>query len=211
MSNLFDQLESVISMPHGWCSLEKAKCLSAFVLATRPNLVVELGCWSGRSLISMALACKEVGYGKVIGIDPYEAAASVEGQTGENAKWWSRQQAHDEMYAYCLSKIHEFGVQTITQLQRIRSDDYKPDGPINLLHHDANHGPQALKDIQRLSPFVPVGGWVAMDDLTWQDGGTAGGAQHLLSTGFIEHFRVHKPGIDFAVFQRVRMPKNKIT
>jgi cephalosporin hydroxylase len=209
--NLFESLKAVTDLPHGWTSYEKAKTLAGIILATRPACVVEIGVWSGRGLISCALACREVGYGKCYGIDPYEAAASAEGQTGENLEWWSKQN-HQAMMDYCLAKIHEFQVGELASLIRERSDnvnlsEFQPS--IGLLVLDGNHSMQALKDIQRFAPKIHVGGFALLDDLHWQDGGVTKSVEYLLANGFIEHFRVHKPGDDWAVFQRVKPHKEK--
>jgi hypothetical protein len=210
MSNLFDELQRVTDLPHGWTSYEKAKTLAGIILAKRPSVVVEIGVWSGRGLISCALACREVGYGKCFGIDPYEAAASVDGQTGENKAWWGTRN-HDEMFHYCNAMIDEFEVKDIATVMRMRSDDVIPEreftNSIGLLSVDGNHGPQALRDVQRFTPHVRVGGFVVLDDLHWDGGAVGASVEWLLSNGFIEHFRVQKPGDDWAVFQRVRKSK----
>lgn len=209
MSNLFDQLKAVTDLPHGWTSFEKAKALTGIVFATRPHTVVEIGVWSGKSLISMALACKDVGAGKCYGIDPFEASASVIGQTGANAEWWSKQEAHEHMLGYFQRQVIAFGVSDVVEHVRDLSDNVNVNqwDAINLLHIDGNHGPQALKDAQRFAPKIPVGGFAVLDDLNWQDGGVSQAVDYLLSAGFIEHFRLKKEGNDWGVFQRVKASK----
>jgi hypothetical protein len=207
MSNLFDQLKSVTDLPHGWTSPEKAKTLAGIILATRPKVILEIGTWSGRGIISCALACKEVGRGVCYGIDPYEAAASAEGQTGENLQWWSTRD-HDFMHGYFQDQLKAFLVPEV-KLLRKRSDDVSPNefDEIGLLVLDGNHGPQALRDIQRFAPRIPVGGFAVLDDLHWDGGAVTASVDYLLKNGFMEHFRVQKPSDDWAVFQRVRLPK----
>lgn len=55
---------------HGWCSEEKSKYLFDLVINTKPNLVVEIGVYRGRSLASFS-AASLVHKCEVIGIDPY--------------------------------------------------------------------------------------------------------------------------------------------
>lgn len=211
MNDLFQQLKAVTDLPHGWTSYEKAKTLAGIILALRPACVVEIGVWSGRGTIACALALKEVGHGKCYGIDPYDPAASAEGQTGENLAWWSKQD-HEFMYRYCLDQIRAFIVEDYAEIVRKRSDDVEPHtlpNSIGLLVCDGNHGPQAVKDVQRFAPRVHVGGFIVMDDLHWQDGGVSQGVDYLLANGFSENYRVNKPGDDWAVFQRVKPHKEK--
>jgi predicted O-methyltransferase YrrM len=203
--NLFDNLKAITESPHGWTTIEKAKVFAGIILATRPSHVVEVGVWSGRGTIACALACKENGVGRVYGIDPYDASASSEGQTGKNLEWWSKQD-HEAMYRYCLSQIEAFGVKDIAEIMRLRSDQVEPHtipGHIGLLIVDGNHGPQAIKDVQRFSARVPVGGYVVLDDLSWEGGAVSESARWLQANGFNKCFRVQ----DWAVFQRVRLSK----
>src|SRR5690348_5936514 len=89
--NLFDKIEQTLAeIKDGWCSIQKAKALASSVIALRPEIVVEIGTYSGRSFIPMLMALHENGFGKAVGIDPYSASASAEGEIGENAEWWKR-------------------------------------------------------------------------------------------------------------------------
>lgn len=198
---LFSKIKEVISGAHGWCSYEKAKALAGIILATRPRLVVEIGVWSGKSLLPMALACKEVGVGKVIGIDPYSPQASVQGQTHEHAEWWGKVD-HEGMWRLCNGLVDRYGVRGIVELKRERSDDTPVPEDIGLLHVDGNHGEQALRDVARFAPAVVAGGFVVLDDLHWDGGGVTQAAGALETLGFRQLFAVHKPPTDdWGVFQ----------
>lgn len=206
--NLYDQIADVVEMPHGWCSLTKAQTLASLVIGTRPDTIVEIGVWSGRSLLPMALACRELGHGTVIGIDPYEPSASAEGQSAENAAWWSNATAHQEMHDYFLDQVNKRGLQNVVQLIRKRSDDVTPPYDIGLLSLDGNHGPQALVDTTRFAPFVRNGGFIVLDDMHWDGGSVGEAAKWLENHGCRELFRVVKQtetsNDDWAVFQRIR-------
>ena len=97
MSNLFDDIEQVDSkLGHGWCTLDKMNVLASLIVSTRPQVVVELGVWAGRSLIPMALALRYNKVGKAIAIDPWDSKASAEGyliaslNSEEKQKDWKR-------------------------------------------------------------------------------------------------------------------------
>lgn len=205
--NLYDNIAEVCTDPRGWCSLVKAQTLASLVIGTRPDIIVEIGVWSGKSLLPMALACKEVGHGMVIGIDPYEAAASAEGQSQANAEWWSNAQAHQEMHDFFMAEVNRLGLQNVVRLIRHRSGVVEPPANIGLLHSDGNHGRQAVSDVKRFSPAVRLGGFVVLDDLHWDGGAVSDAADWLIFNGFHELFRVVTPPPDhndWAVFQRIR-------
>ena len=89
MKELFQQIENVLPSLHGWAELDKAISLSAYVLALKPNTVVEIGVWGGRSAIPMMLACQRLNRGKVICIDPWKPEESAKGQDSDiDQKWW---------------------------------------------------------------------------------------------------------------------------
>lgn len=199
---LFQKLEEVAAQPNGWCTLEKAKALAGMVLATRPAIVVEIGVWSGKSLLPMALACQDVNHGKVIGIDPYSPAASVEGQTGAHAEWWNNPAGHEAMFDLFRSLVKQFALENRVELWQMKSDDADaPDG-IGLLHIDGNHSEQAARDVAHFGPRVVPGGFVVLDDLHWEGGGVTKGVELLLSYGFRELYRVQTEGNDWGVFQK---------
>src|ERR1035437_4079135 len=97
MKQLFAQIESELAVhKDGWCSLEKAHALAAAILTLRPNIIVEVGVWAGRSIVPMGLALKKLAemnpsakHGRIIGIDPWKAEESAKEMTGEDFKWWS--------------------------------------------------------------------------------------------------------------------------
>lgn len=204
--NLFDKIKETNAQPHGWCTLEKAHTLANLILFTRPALAVEIGVWSGKSFLPIALACKEVG-GKAIGIDPYTAAASVEGQNKEHAEWWSETitpEAYEWTYNHAIGQLKSMEVDSIAELWRKRSDECEVPQGIGLLHVDGNHSDQALRDVQRFAPAAIVGGHVVLDDLTWDGGGVTKAAAWLLANGFEELFRVTAKPNDWGVFRKVK-------
>ncbi len=150
----------------------------------------------------MALACREIGHGMVIGIDPYEPAASIEGQGPANVAWWGSVENHEAMHTYFLDQVTRLGLQNVTRLIRKRSDDVMPPENIGILHADGNHGPQAAKDVKHFAPSVKLGGFVVLDDLHWDGGAVSDAADWLTFHGFRELFRETTPPNDWAVFQR---------
>lgn len=194
----------------GWCPLEKALDLAVTVLALRPKVVVETGVWSGRSLIPMALACKHLGDGICVAIDPWSTQASVEGYSGENADWWSKQD-HDGMLKHFSMHIQRLGLEGFVQVQRAKSDDAVIPDVIDIFHCDSQHTDQAIREIHRIATNVRVGGIVILDDLSWQNEGTQPIAQAvdaLISIGFKELYRIKQNDGEWGVFQRIKKKRS---
>jgi len=184
-SALFQQIEQLVPSLGGWAIPEKCCEFVAIIVALRPTVTVELGTWMGRGAFSMALAHRFVGCGKVWVVDPWSAKASVDGQDGANAEWWGEQQRHELAYAqFCGTKL-ALQLDEWMVVQRKSSDDAEMPGAISLLVVDGNHGPQAVKDVDRWAPKVVVGGVVYLDDLNWTGGAVATAGSRLLEIGFV--------------------------
>ena len=201
---IFDTIKTEHANLQGWCSYQKAETLASIVIAIRPQISIEIGVFGGKSLIPIAMAHQHIHKGHVIGIDPWMAKASIEGQSGENAKWWSDQKMHDQIYSGFMAKRASLGLDGYSQVARMTSNEFDPVLGIGLLHVDGNHGEQAIKDVGRFCPFVDIGGIVVMDDIGWGDGTVDRAIDVLPRIGFIELYRVKDEGSEWAVFQKVK-------
>jgi len=210
MKDLFTQIETLVPTMNGWATVEKASTLASLVIALRPKLVLEIGVWAGRSLVPMALACKQLGNGHVIGIDPYDPQASADNENGENAEWW-RKQPHEQIYSEFQHYIQKFALQNVVTLHRKKSNDVEPPEKLDILHCDGSHTEQAVTDVDRFASKIRIGGIVIMDDCGWTSNGPKHGIEHLEhNLGFIELYRVCKapsdpkiPMDDWGVWQRI--------
>jgi predicted O-methyltransferase YrrM len=173
----------------GWTSPEKGCELASIIIGLRPRVSVEIGTWCGRGAFSMAAAHRFIGHGKTYVIDPWSGAASGEGQEGVNAEWWGEQSKHD--YAY---KTFTYGMETLQltewiDVQRATSDHAKIPEGIGLAVIDGNHGPQAVKDVERWAPHVITGGVLYLDDMNWTGGAVAEAGKRAMSMGFTPLFQ----------------------
>lgn len=199
--NLFERISHELNtnVRHGWCSVAKAHTLAAAVLALRPDVSLEIGIWGGRSFIPMAMAHKEIGKGIVIGVDPWSPTASVEGQVHEaDRKHWSSAD-HEGVYRDFMGHIERLGLGGCVRILRSKSDDVPPQEGIGLYHSDGNHGPQAIKDVERFAPKVRSGGLAFLDDLGWSGNYVLESSKKLLSFGFSELYKMDTG----AMYQRV--------
>lgn len=202
--NLFTQIEETTGSITGWCSLEKAFTLASIVMASRPKLCVEIGVWAGKSLVPVALACREIGYGKVIAIDPWKAEASVEGQLHPaDREWWSNQSHHDLIFDQFNQTLATLKLRNIVEVIRKTSDEVEPPKEIGICHIDGNHADQAIRDVERYAPNIVPGGYLVLDDLGWSTGSVGRAIEKLPALGFQELFR-QTQGDQWAVFQKVK-------
>lgn len=151
----------------GWCSKFKASVLMDLVLMLKPENVVEIGVFGGKSAVPMAIACKANKKGWVIGIDPWSATSSAEGMDGQNLDWWSSIN-HENIYQGLATKIKKFGLENHLLLERSTSEAAAPIQNIDILHIDGNHSEKtAVFDVLKWVPFVRKGGVIIMDDINW--------------------------------------------
>jgi hypothetical protein len=204
-SELFTNIPLLISKSRkpvhieGWCSLDKAFDLAASVLTIRPKVVVEIGVFGGMSLIPIALALRTVGYGQVIGIDPWSMEESVKGMTGKDLEWWTSLD-HEFIYRGFMDAVIAEGVSNQVVVLRQTSQQAAVPEIIDILHCDGNHGEQAVADVKRFVPNVRVGGLVFLDDVGWAGGAVGRAAEWMMRNGFIKLYD-RDTG---AMFQRVR-------
>lgn len=185
MRELFgDVVDSVTQNKHGWTHTTKACIIAATIVALRPKYSIEIGVYAGKGLVAMALAHKAISFGMAIGIDPYSADASKQGQVKpEDAKFWSELN-HEAVYQECLKQLQKWQVHGYVKLERCASDDFEiPDG-IGLVRCDGNHGSQAKKDMMRYAPFVQRGGIFICDDVRWEGGQVEEGLNWMLKNGW---------------------------
>lgn len=191
----------------GWASHGRCMQLANMVLTKGVNLAVEIGVFGGRATIAMALAQKALGRkGKTFAIDPWDAIASSEGQTGVNKKWWSDQRMHERVYGEFSNAVKEFEVEDYVHVIRKKSDEvelteltaFNPNEPIGLLVIDGNHGPQAIKDVRKFANTVKNdGGIIYMDDMNWGAGGVHKAAEELVSAFGFQPLMIEGTGMYF--------------
>ena len=183
-SDLFKQIEDLVPTLGGWAIPQKCCEFAATILSTRPLVTVELGTWMGRGAFSMALAHRFVGKGKVWVVDPWNAKASVEGQDEANTAWWSNGAYHETAFQSFHATLKILQLEEWVHIQRKTSDEAEMPQASGLTVVDGNHGPQAIKDVERWAPKVATGGFMYLDDLNWTGGAVAAAGKRLMELHF---------------------------
>jgi tetratricopeptide (TPR) repeat protein len=169
--DLDGRIEAAIVPLHGWATPEKAACLARLILEARADLSVEIGVFGGRGTIAMAMAHQTQGHGHVVGIDPWAAAASLEGENSpENDEWWLTVD-YAAVFASFVEAIARHGLTRQVRIMRQRSEDAVGlfrDRTIAVLHQDGNHSEQiSSAEVLRWTPKLRPGGYWIADDCDW--------------------------------------------
>src|SRR5690606_32792545 len=135
-------------IPHfdGWCTVEKAIYIGELILNTKPDICVELGVYSGRSLFAFAVALRENGKGIVHGIDAWSPDAALEGNNSSKHKQWWGMVDYDKHYNLTLDSISNYCLNEYVKIHKSRSTDNDllnlfDDNSIDILHLDSTHSP----------------------------------------------------------------------
>jgi hypothetical protein len=173
-------IRTTLPKMEGWCTEPKAVSMAARVLAEKPQLCVEIGVFGGRSLCAMAIALRELGQGKAIGIDPWAVSASLEGYSTEdpNGLWWSHNIDHEAIYRGCLDWLSTLSLTDNVEILRMTNREALPYvqslPSIDMLHIDGNHSEAtSMFDVENYVPLCSPGAIVWFDDTDWASTKTA--------------------------------------
>lgn len=194
LAKLAEEVAATLPSGGDWCSLHKAQTLAALVLGLRPRTCVEVGVWTGGSLIPVLLALRALGrveqevHGCVVkrralAIDAWSAEASCVDQSSADQVWWGRVD-HEAALQTFLTRLSDLELSYLCDVVRASSDRAPVPARIDLLHLDGNHGAQAVRDVERFGSAVAVGGVLVLDDLDWSGGHVAWARDRALELGF---------------------------
>lgn len=167
MQNTKQVCFSYMEQLEGWCTRSKASVLIDLIFMLRPNTIVEIGVWGGKSLIPMAQSLKQIKKGKIYGIDPWDNLASMEGMEGDHYDWWY-QVDHKSILRGLIEKIFQFNLIEQIELIKATSEEAPIIDNIDILHIDGNHSEKAsMLDVNKWVPLVRKGGMIILDDMDW--------------------------------------------
>jgi hypothetical protein len=155
-------------LENSWCSKEKATMIMDFLVLEQPQTCVEIGVFSGSSLLPIASALKYLNRGVVYAIDPWSNSEATKNMTDQdpNKQWWSTV----DMSAVSLSfqqMLKEWGLEsyciTIPMPSANAINDIKT---IDFLHLDGNYTEEgSCNDVKLYLPKVKKGGYILFSNL----------------------------------------------
>jgi len=160
---------SELSSIAGTCSKEKAQVIMDIIRENKCQICVEIGVYSGKSLMPIAKALKYNGSGKVYAIDAWDMSEATSGFSRNNPKYiyWSEQD-YDALYKQTQSILKKNKVDKYCELIKRPSRDIADlfaDNSIDFLHLDGSQSEEsAIEDVINYFPKVKNGGFILLSE-----------------------------------------------
>lgn len=155
-------------LTNSWCSAEKTNLLMDVVLLTRPEVCVEIGAFTGSSVLPVAATLKYLGHGKIFAVDAWSNAEVVKylDNNDPNKAWWSQVNMND-VYNIFQKMIQTWDLGSYCIPCRNPSDKAVHQiGSIDFLHLDGDYSETgSLQDVSLYLPKVKSGGYVLLSNL----------------------------------------------
>lgn len=156
---------------NSWCTSEKTELLMDLVYLEKPKVCVEIGAFTGSSVLPVATALKLNKQGKIYAIDAWSNKEAIRflDKNDPNKKWWSQvdmkavfnqflqMRRHWNLHDYCsyIKKPSSLAVKDIKKL-----------GQIDVLHIDGDYSRKgSLQDINDYLSLVRKGGYIILSNL----------------------------------------------
>lgn len=155
-------------LDNSWCSSKKAELLMDLIFAIRPKICVEVGVFSGSSVLPVAATLNYLKTGCIYAIDAWSNLDAVKymSTSDPNYTWWSQVNMKEAKNKFtvlinqwhlrsCCYVIHATSEMAISQIPEI-----------DFLHLDGNFCEEgALIDVGLFLPRVKPGGYVLLSNL----------------------------------------------
>lgn len=151
-----------------WCPEKKAELMMDLVLATRPQVCVEVGACSGFSVLPIAATLRYIGDGHIYAIDAYsneEAIKNIDCKD-EVCQWWKQvdMRGLEQQFKELLNR---WSLNSCCSLIHMSSELAAKKVPeIDFLHLDGNFSEEgSLLDVKLFVPKVRAGGYILLSNL----------------------------------------------
>jgi predicted O-methyltransferase YrrM len=152
-----------------WCSQEKIQLLMDLIVLTKPTTCVEIGAFTGSSVLPVAATLKYLQQGKLYAIDAWSNHEATKGMDASdpNQSWWTHLDM-DSVFFQFKSLLDSWMLNQycfiIQKASADAFDDVKE--TIDFLHLDGNYSEQiALQDVNLYLPKVKSGGYILLSNL----------------------------------------------
>lgn len=166
----FESLKAKVSdaLKGSWCSQEKVNLLMDLVCLTRPQICVEIGAFTGSSVLPVASTLKYLGNGKVFAIDAFsnEVATRNMSKDDPNRPWWSTldMKAIRNLFRQMIQTWDLSGYCTLLTEDSYTAIDKIPE--IDFLHIDGDYSEKgSSSDVEKYLPKVKSGGYILLSNL----------------------------------------------
>lgn len=151
-----------------WCSAKKAELMMDLIFAIRPQVCVEIGVFTGSSLLPVAVTLNYLQTGRIYAIDAWSNSEAVKNMSihDPSYNWWNHINM-EEIKNRFSALIKQWNLNSCCSVIHAPSEDaaqYIPE--IDFLHLDGNSCEEgALKDVELFLPKVKSGGYILFSNL----------------------------------------------
>lgn len=166
----FQNLKSKVSnyLVNSWCSAEKASMLMDLVFIEKPKVCVEIGVFTGSTLLPVAATLQYIGQGKVFAIDSWSNEEAVKNMSkGDlNREWWA-QINMTEVFQVFSQMVQDWKFKPYCKvLNRTSESAVNEMGSIDFIHFDGNYSEKSsLQDVALYLPKVKKGGYILFSNV----------------------------------------------
>ena len=156
-------------LKNSWCSQEKVQLLMDLVRMEKPKVCVEIGAFTGSSVLPVAAALAYSKQGTIYAIDAWSNDVMVKNldENDPNRPWWSTvdMSSVKQSFGHLMKKwsvqqfVHEIALPSNQAIHQI------PEG-IDFLHLDGDYSEQgSMQDVEFYVSKVKQGGYILLSNL----------------------------------------------
>lgn len=155
-------------LKNSWCTSEKVNLLMDLVYLIQPSICVEIGAFTGSSVLPIAATLQFIKRGTIFAVDAWSNKAAIQGlpKDDPNTLWWS-QVDMNTVYDQFKDMVHKHSFDKFCIEVRSPSENAisrVPSG-IDFLHLDGNFSETgASNDAKWFLPKVKKGGYILLSN-----------------------------------------------
>lgn len=158
----------VEALKGSWCSEEKINLLMDLVCITQPDVCVEIGAFSGSSVLPVAATLKQLNRGKIYAIDAWSNRVTVKNlaEDDPNKLWWSKINMRSVRNIF-NQMIETWGLSNVcTPIRKPSEKAIHQLSAIDFLHLDGDYSAiGSMQDVELYLPKVKSGGYILLSNL----------------------------------------------
>lgn len=155
-------------LENSWCSAKKAELMMDLVFAIRPEVCVEIGVFTGSSVLPVAATLNYLKIGRIYAIDAWSNNEAIKNMSihDPNYNWWS-QVNMEAIKNRFTTLLHQWNLNSYCSIIHATSEIAVTQIPeIDFLHLDGNFCEQGtLIDVELFLPKVKSGGYILFSNL----------------------------------------------
>lgn len=157
----------ICALKNSWCSEDKANLLMDFIYLAQPKVCVEIGAFTGSTVLPVAAILQHLNSGKVIAIDAWSNAEAIKYMENDdpNKPWWSSvdmKAVHATFQNMLLEWSLNDHCKVIWDTSERAVDKV---ANIDFIHMDGNYSEiTSLRDIELYLPKVKQGGYILLSN-----------------------------------------------